>query len=160
MAKVFYWSPLFSLAGLLITTPELKPDFFSHPMRCRLSFAQSFFHCKATHWWNLLPSNIKNHVQLSDFKNDVKDYFCLYCDVFHVHNFFSYSYIVIFLCFVCHYYYFYGHCMFLYAIIAYTYVCIPVRKNGSSWVLWLWINQSLNNTILPTFLSISCFQQL
>ena len=69
--------PLFSLAGLLITITELK---FAHTMRCRSSFTQSFFCCKATHWWNLLPSNIKSHVQFSDFKNDVKDFLsCVSC---------------------------------------------------------------------------------
>ena len=49
--------------------------FFSHPERCRLSFTQFFFHCKATHWWNMLPSIIKSHVQLNDFKNDLKTHF-------------------------------------------------------------------------------------
>ena len=50
-------------------------DYFSHPVRCRLSLTQTFFRYKATHWWNLLPSDIKGHVQLSDFKYNVKAYF-------------------------------------------------------------------------------------
>ena len=62
------------LFGRLTDYHTRTKDFFSHPVRCRLSFTQRFFRYKAAHWWNLLPSDIKSHVQPNDFKNDVKGY--------------------------------------------------------------------------------------
>ena len=63
------------LFGRLTDYHTRTKDFFSHSVRCRLSFTQRFFRYKAAHWWNLLPSVIKSHMQLNDFKNDVKCYF-------------------------------------------------------------------------------------
>jgi len=143
MAEVFHWSPLFSLAGLLITTPQL--NFFSHivwGVVCRLLC--HFFSVKPLiDWWNLLASDIKSHVQFSDFKNNLFFAYIVMC-------FMCIMFVVIcryFLCIVCMLYAIIlivlcVHWMFLYVIIACTYVCIPVRKDGSSRVLWLWINQS------------------
>ena len=68
MVELYHWNLRFSLGIYLFIIQELKV------VLQVWSVIYSLFRHRAAQYWNLLPTNIKDHVQFGDFKSSVETY--------------------------------------------------------------------------------------